>query len=83
MIGQHKEFTSIHQSSLMKVVIETDVAKCQHHFGEYKIKMWWLNPGRRMIQEAKQLGMKTMVRLALTESTVGISAITYYRNWIT
>jgi hypothetical protein len=29
-------------------------------WSEYKIsQMWWLNPGRRMIQEAKQLGMKT------------------------
>jgi hypothetical protein len=67
----------------MKVVIETDVAKCQHHFMvNIKLKMWRLNPGRRMIQEAKQLGMKTMVG-CMTESTVGISAITYYRNWIT
>jgi L-alanine-DL-glutamate epimerase-like enolase superfamily enzyme len=60
-------------------IIETDVAKCQHHFHGVNIKLakcGGLTPGRRMIHEAKQLGMKTMVG-CMTESTVGISAIAH------
>lgn len=60
-------------------IIETDVAKCQHHFHGVNIKLakcGGLTPGRRMIQQAKQLGMKTMVG-CMTESTVGISAIAH------
>ena len=60
-------------------IIETDVAKCQHHFHGVNIKLakcGGLTPGRRMINEAKQLGMKTMVG-CMTESTVGISAIAH------
>ncbi|MFV8355692.1 dipeptide epimerase [Flavobacterium sp. XS1P32] len=60
-------------------IIETDVAKCQHHFHGVNLKLakcGGLTPGRRMIQEAKQLGMKTMVG-CMTESTVGISAIAH------
>lgn len=60
-------------------IIETDVAKCQHHFHGVNIKLakcGGLTPGRRMIQEAKQLGLKTMVG-CMTESTVGISAIAH------
>jgi L-alanine-DL-glutamate epimerase-like enolase superfamily enzyme len=37
--------------------------------------MWWINPARRMIQEAKKLGLKTMVG-CMTESSV-ISAIAH------
>ena len=60
-------------------IIEMDVAKCQHHFHGVNIKLakcGGLTPGRRMIQDAKQLGMKTMVG-CMTESTVGISAIAH------
>lgn len=60
-------------------IIETDVSKCQHHFHGVNIKLskcGGLTPGRRMIQQAKQLGMKTMVG-CITESTVGISAIAH------
>ena len=60
-------------------ITETDIAKCQHHFHGVNIKLakcGGLTPGRRMIQEAKQLGMKTMVG-CMTESTVGISAIAH------
>jgi L-alanine-DL-glutamate epimerase-like enolase superfamily enzyme len=83
----HKKFTSIlfYQSSLMKAVSLKRMSQSVNiiSWSEYKIsQMWRLNPGRRMIQEAKQLGMKTMVG-CMTESTVGISAITHYRNWIT
>lgn len=58
-------------------ITEADVAKCQHHFHGVNIKLTkcgGLTPGMRMIQQAKQLGMKTMVG-CMTESTVGISAI--------
>ena len=58
-------------------IIEEDVAKCQHHFHGVNVKLvkcGGLTPGRRMIQEAKKLGLKTMVG-CMTESTVGISAI--------
>ena len=40
------------------------------------VKCGGLTPGRRMIQEAKKLGLKTMVG-CMTESTVGISAIAH------
>lgn len=58
-------------------IIEEDVAKCHTHFHGVNVKLvkcGGLTPGRRMIQEAKKLGLKTMVG-CMTESTVGISAI--------
>ncbi len=60
-------------------IIEQDVAKCHNHFHGVNIKLvkcGGLTPARRMIAEAKQLGMKTMVG-CMTESTVGISAIAH------
>jgi hypothetical protein len=61
MIGRTQE---VYKHTVLPIIadesciIETDVAKCQQSFhGGYKIsQMWRLNPGRRMIQEAKQLG---------------------------
>jgi L-alanine-DL-glutamate epimerase-like enolase superfamily enzyme len=41
-----------------------------------------VNPGRRMIQQAKALGLKTMVG-CMTESSVGISAIAHLLPGIT
>ena len=58
-------------------IIEEDVYKCYNHFHGVNIKLvkcGGLTPGRRMIQEAKKLGLKTMVG-CMTESSVGISAI--------
>ena len=58
-------------------IIEEDVTKCHNHFHGVNVKLvkcGGLTPGRRMIQEAKKLGLKTMVG-CMTESTVGISAI--------
>ena len=58
---------------------EEDVAKCYNHFHGINVKLvkcGGLTPGRRMIQEAKKLGLKTMVG-CMTESTVGISAIAH------
>ncbi|MCC9135344.1 dipeptide epimerase [Pontibacter silvestris] len=58
-------------------ITEADVAKCHHHFHGVNVKLvkcGGLTPARRMIAEAKELGMKVMVG-CMTESTVGISAI--------
>ena len=60
-------------------IIEEDVAKCHNHFHGVNVKLvkcGGLTPGRRMIQEAKKLSLKTMVG-CMTESTVGISAIAH------
>jgi L-alanine-DL-glutamate epimerase-like enolase superfamily enzyme len=58
-------------------ITESDVARCQGYFHGINIKLvkcGGLTPARRMIAEARQLGMKVMVG-CMTESTVGISAI--------
>lgn len=58
-------------------IVETDVAKCGLHFSGINIKLTkcgGLTPALRMIQKAKDLGIKVMVG-CMTESTVGISAI--------
>ena len=60
-------------------ITETDVAKCHNHFHGVNVKLvkcGGLTSGRRMLLEAKQLGLKTMVG-CMTESTVGISAIAH------
>ncbi|MDX6188568.1 dipeptide epimerase [Flavobacterium sp. Fl-318] len=60
-------------------ILEEDVAKCHHHFHGVNVKLvkcGGLTPGKRMIEEAKKLGLKTMVG-CMTESTVGISAIAH------
>jgi L-alanine-DL-glutamate epimerase-like enolase superfamily enzyme len=58
-------------------ITEADVAKCHGYFHGVNIKLTkcgGLTPARRMIAEAKSLGMKVMVG-CMTESSVGISAI--------
>ena len=60
-------------------IAEEDVAKCHKYFHGVNIKLMkcgGITPGRRMITEAKKLGLKTMVG-CMTESTVGISAIAH------
>ncbi|OXA87281.1 dipeptide epimerase [Flavobacterium hercynium] len=60
-------------------ITETDVAKCHEHFHGINIKLMkcgGITPGRRMLAEAKKLGLKTMIG-CMTESTVGISAIAH------
>jgi L-alanine-DL-glutamate epimerase-like enolase superfamily enzyme len=57
--------------------IEADVARCHQHFHGVNIKLMkcgGLTVARRMMAQARALGMKTMVG-CMTESTVGISAI--------
>ncbi len=56
---------------------ESDVVKCAGYFHGINIKLTkcgGLTPGKRMILEGKQCGLKVMVG-CMTESTVGISAI--------
>lgn len=58
-------------------ISESDVKKCAGYFHGVNIKLTkcgGLTPARRMIAEAKALGLKVMVG-CMTESTVGISAI--------
>lgn len=60
-------------------ITESDIAKCYNHFHGVNIKLMkcgGITPGKRMIAEAKKLGLKTMVG-CMTESTVGISAIAH------
>ncbi len=60
-------------------IVPSDVAKCAGLFHGVNIKLTkcgGLTPARRMIAEAKRLGMKTMVG-CMTESSVGISAIAH------
>ena len=58
-------------------ISEQDVAECEGLFHGINIKLvkcGGLTPARRMIDDARQRGLKTMVG-CMTESTVGISAI--------
>ena len=58
-------------------ITEADIKKCSGIFHGVNIKLTkcgGLTPARRMIAEARDLGMKVMVG-CMTESTVGISAI--------
>jgi L-alanine-DL-glutamate epimerase-like enolase superfamily enzyme len=60
-------------------ILDEDVARCHNHFHGVNIKLvkcGGLTPGRRMIQQAKALGLKTMIG-CMTESSVGISAIAH------
>ena len=55
----------------------TDVARCKGYFswGKHKInEMWRLLAARKMIAQAQSFGLKVMVG-CMTESSVGISAI--------
>ncbi|MGB5430683.1 dipeptide epimerase [Eudoraea sp.] len=72
----------IHQSVLPVIadescIVEDDVEKCALHFNGINIKLTkcgGLTPALRMIDKARELGLKVMVG-CMTESTVGISAI--------
>jgi L-alanine-DL-glutamate epimerase-like enolase superfamily enzyme len=58
-------------------IVESDVRRCAGVFQGINIKLvkcGGLTPARRMIAEARKLGMSVMVG-CMTESTVGISAI--------
>jgi L-alanine-DL-glutamate epimerase-like enolase superfamily enzyme len=73
----------VYQNSALPIVAdesciaEADVERCHGHFHGVNVKLvkcGGLTPARRMIAQARQLGLKTMVG-CMTESTVGISAI--------
>jgi len=54
-----------------------DVARCQNRFHGINIKLvkcGGITPARKMIDKAKELGLKTMIG-CMTESSIGISAI--------
>jgi L-alanine-DL-glutamate epimerase-like enolase superfamily enzyme len=58
---------------------ESDVDKCNGLFHGINVKLTkcgGLTPGKRMLEKAKTLGLKTMVG-CMTESSVGISAIAH------
>ncbi|MCG9971446.1 dipeptide epimerase [Christiangramia crocea] len=60
-------------------ITENDVKKCALFFHGVNIKLTkcgGLTPARRMIKEARELGLKAMVG-CMTESTIGISAIAH------
>lgn len=58
-------------------IVEADVAKCQGYFHGVNVKLTKCGgqtPAKRMLTQARELGMKTMVG-CMTETSVGISAI--------
>lgn len=73
----------VYQQSVLPVIAdescisEADVARCEGCFHGVNIKLvkcGGITPARRMIDQARQLGLQVMVG-CMTESTVGISAI--------
>lgn len=73
----------VHQECVLPVIAdescqsESDVGKCAGYFAGINIKLTkagGLTPARRMIREARRLGLKVMVG-CMSESSVGISAI--------
>lgn len=59
--------------------VEADVPQCHNHFHGVNVKLvkcGGLTSAKRMLLQAKELGMKTMVG-CMTESSVGISAIAH------
>ena len=60
-------------------IVESDVEKCAGLFHGVNVKLTkcgGVTPGKRMLENARKLGLKTMVG-CMTESTVGISAIAH------
>ncbi|RYY44179.1 MAG: dipeptide epimerase [Chitinophagaceae bacterium] len=58
-------------------VIESDVQKCQHHFHGINIKLTkcsGITPARRMIKQARELGLQVMIG-CMNESSIGTAAI--------
>ncbi len=81
--GEWVGYQQVYQESALPIIAdescitEADVAACSGHFHGINIKLvkcGGLTPARRMIAQARKLGLKVMVG-CMTESTVGISAI--------
>lgn len=65
-------------------VFEHDVQKCKDHFHGINIKLTkcsGITPARRMIKQARELGMKVMIG-CMNESTVGSAAIAHLLPFI-
>ena len=65
-------------------VYEQDVQKCKDHFHGINIKLTkcsGITPARRMIQEARKLGMGVMVG-CMNESTIGSAAVAHLLPFI-
>jgi L-alanine-DL-glutamate epimerase-like enolase superfamily enzyme len=61
-------------------VFEQDIIKCKDHFHGINIKLTkcsGLTPARRMIQQARTLGIKVMMG-SMNESTIGSAAIAHF-----
>lgn len=59
--------------------VEADIEKCHNHFHGVNVKLvkcGGVTSAKRMLSQAKEFGMKTMVG-CMTESSVGISAIAH------
>lgn len=60
-------------------ILESDIEKCVGLFHGVNVKLTkcgGVTPGKRMLEKARKLGLKTMVG-CMTESSVGISAIAH------
>ena len=65
-------------------VVESDVAKCKDHFHGINIKLTkcsGITPARRMITQARELGMSVMIG-CMNESTVGSAAVAHLLPFI-
>lgn len=65
-------------------VFESDVEKCKDHFHGINIKLTkcsGITPARRMIDKAKELGLKIMIG-CMNESTIGSAAIAHLLPFI-
>jgi L-Ala-D/L-Glu epimerase len=75
-VYQHSSLPIIADESC---IVEADVEKCLGYFHGINIKLMkcgGITPARRMIEKARQLGLKVMIG-CMTESTVGVSAIAH------
>ena len=77
-----REMEKVHRHSALPIIAdessqtEEDVARCEGLFHGINVKLpkcGGLTPGKRMLEDARRRGMKTMVG-CFTESSVGISA---------
>ncbi len=76
LVYQHSNLPLIADESC---IVEADVEKCAAYFHGINIKLMkcgGITPARRMIEKARQLGLKVMIG-CMTESTVGVSAIAH------
>lgn len=65
-------------------VLESDVEKCKDHFHGINIKLTkcsGITPARRMIENARKLGLKIMIG-CMNESTIGSAAIAHLLPFI-